>query len=55
VVALFAANAAQRSELWDEAIGALDGVLAIGRKTGPIPLEIAAERLERAKPRLEQA
>jgi hypothetical protein len=54
-VAQFAANAAQRSNLWDEAIGALDGVLAIGRKTGPIPLEIAAERLERAKPRLEQA
>lgn len=44
-----AAETAVSASAWDDALDALDGVLAIGRQAEPIDPPLAVERLERAK------
>lgn len=44
-----AAAAASFAEAWDDAIAALDGVLAIGQQADSIDVGLAVDRLEHAK------
>jgi hypothetical protein len=50
--ALAAKSSALETNSWDNAIDALDGVLAIGRKSDAIPITTAAERLDRVRVRV---